>query len=314
MITHQIGPIASGFRPAIDGNYWRIRVLENFSNGSTPAISADNIQMRAVVGGANLSTDPLKAISDSEFSGAYLDDYAFNGINSQFFVSSNFNYGTHWIGYNFGVPVNIVEIVWSKRPDNFGRNEALTIALVQYSSDGINWITDWAIVTPATWGTGAETRTFRKLSGGKHFWRVRPATVQGGNFSYPFSTAEIEFRTTPGGPDQCTNGFAVGAAMNNRTQAFDNITNVPSNYALSTSNLNNNTSGGIWIGYAFDTPKEITEISYQVRGDGFGANEAMISGFVESSNDLVNWTIEWIINTPATWVNNSTESRVFTKP
>lgn len=293
--------------------YWRVFVLENYSAGVTPAISADDIQMRETPGGPDLATDSTKALSDSEFSGSFINDYAFNGVNSQFWVSANFNYGTHWIGYDFTTPVSITEIVWSKRPDSFGRNEAPTVGLVQYSSDGSSWATDWSFLTPATWTTGAESRTFTKpTAAGHRFWRVRPTSIQGGNTSYPFSTAELQFRSTSGGSDQTINGFPIGAFMNNPARAFDDITNVPSNYALSTSNLG--VAGTIGIGYTFDTPKEITEITYQVRGDGFGANEAMIAGDVQWSDDRSNWTTEWSFTTPATWVNNSTETRVFTKP
>lgn len=319
MITHQIGPIASGFRliseaPIHFGRYWRIFVVENYSKGSTPAISADNIQMKSEIGGANLSTDPTKAISDSNFSGSFIEDYAFNGANSQFWVSQNTNYGTHWIGYDFTTEVSINQIVWSKRPDNFGRNEAPVIGIVQYSNDMITWATSWSFYTPPTWVSGAETRTFTKsVLEGYRFWRIKPKKVQG--IAYPFSGAEIEFKTVSGGIDQCVNGQALGkniSATYPSIRAFDDINNVSSNLFL--SNVNANGVNDTWIGYCFPELISIKEITYQLRGDGFGANEAIVEADIQYSVDMLNWTTEWSIVTPSTWVNNSTEVRTFTKP
>ena len=303
--------------PPVEGRYWRILVIENYSRGSVAATSADNIQMRATPGGTNLATTPANAISDSEFSGSFLNDYAFNGANGQFWVSLNTggSYGTHWIGYDFGTPVEIQEITWSKRPDTYGRNEAPVIGIVQYSTDGLSWATDWAFVTPATWGTGAETRTFTKnTDAGYLFWRLRPTSVQGGSSS-PFSTAELEFRNAIGGADQTTGGLVISGVFNNGTypasRAFDDITTGGANFALASGNT---PASGSWIGYAFISPKDIVQILYQVRGDAFGANEALTAGDIQYSEDTLTWTTYWSLTSPATWVNNSTESRVFTKP
>lgn len=290
--------------------WWRVFAVDNYSRGSTPAISADNIEMRATPGGSDLTTTASNAISDSEFSGSFLNDYAFNGINSQFWVSENFNPGTHWIGYDFGSPVDVQEIVWSKRPDSFGRNEAIIIGLVQYSDDGSTWFTSWAFVTPATWGTGAETRTFTKQTGGKHFWRIRPTSVQGGS-TFPFAVAELEFRSVSGGADEIAGGVDISSTFTDRPFAFDNVTSGGSNYAQSSGNV---PGGNPWIGYAFTSPKEIVEILYQLRGDASGANRAITAADIQSSLDMVTWTTEWSLTTPATWVNSSTEQRVFTKP
>lgn len=302
--------------PTVEARYWRVLVLENYSRGSVPATSADSIQMRAVLSGANLATDSSKAISDSEFSGSYINDYAFNGINSQFWVSLNKggSYGTHWIGYDFTTAVAINEIVWSKRPDSFGRSEAPVIGLVQRSSDGSSWTTDWSFVTPATWSTGAESRTFSKpTSPGHRFWRIKPTAVQGGA-SYPFSAAELELRESAGGVNQAAGGFVLSSAFDGTYTAakvFDGNTAGGVNFGLATGTT---PSSGSWIGYAFPTMHVgINEVVYQVRGDSFGANEAIIDADVQWSDDLSTWTTDWNFTTPSTWVNNSTESRIFNK-
>lgn len=310
------GVVASSIKPSsgvVQSRYWRVRVRENQSLGSTLATSADHVQFRSTFGGINLATDPLKGLADSVFSGSYIEDYAFNGIGSGFWVSENNNYGTHWIGYDFTTPVSITEIVWSKRPDSYGRVEAPIFGVVERSDDGSNWVYDWNFFTPANWGAGAETRTFQKsASSGKRAWRIRPTALQGS--AYPFSTAEVEFRATAGGPNKATGGVPISSAQNfsyPKERAFDGITNVSSNFFLSTGKV---PSGQPWIGYLFPDVEEIVQVYYQVRGDGFGANEAVIAGVLESTKDYVTWTIEWSFSTPATWVNNSTEFRIFTKP
>jgi hypothetical protein len=296
--------------------YWRIRVIENYSFGSTPAISADNIEMRATSGGADQTGTASNAISDSEFSGSFLDDYAFNGTGGGFWVSSNAGgtYGTHWIGYDFGAgnEVEVREIVWSKRPDSFGQNESPVVGLVEYSDDNVTWTISWSFYTPATWGTGAETRTFTAPTGGGYlFWRIRATAVQGGS-TFPWGTGELEFKETAGGADQAAGGYpqssppfsgvvtAVNAFDNNNTTNFDNAATI---------------AGGInWVGYTFPSYKAINEVTIQARNNTNGQNECITAGVVESSIDRTTWTTEWSFTTPATWVTNSTEVRTFTRP
>lgn len=297
----------------IAGRYWRVLILANQGAGTPSASSADKIEMRSSPGGSNLATNPTSAISSSEFGAGFINDFAFDAT-SNYWVSADSGYETQWIGYDFGSDVEIQEIVWSKRPDSFGQNEAPTIGLVQYSPDLSNWTTSWVFVTPSTWGTGAETRTFTKVAGAqKYFWRIRPTAVQGGP-TFPFSAAEIEMRTSVGGADQTTGGYVFSSAFNNsfpNFRAFDGNVSGGSNFALSAGNV---PGGAPFIGYTFLTPVEIVQIVYQVRGDSFGANEAIIAADVESSIDRLNWTTEWSFTFASTWVNNSTESRVATKP
>jgi hypothetical protein len=296
--------------------YWRVLSLENVSRGTTPAISCTELELRATVGGSDQTTTASNAISSSEFSASFLNDYAFDGVSGNFWVSQNSGYGTQWIGYDFGAgnDVTVEEIVWSKRPDGFGVAESPIIALVQYSSDASTWTTYWAFVTPATWGTGSETRTFSRQTGsGKQFWRILVTSVQGGA-GFPFSTAELEFRETSGGSDTTTGGIIFSIAANAsypNTMAFDDITNVASNFFLASTAVSVTQN---WIGYAYPTPLTINEVTIQVRGDSFGANEALLAATVQSSTDYTNWSTEWTITTPATWANNSTEVRTFTRP
>jgi hypothetical protein len=302
----------------VTARYWRILVTDDQSGGSVPAISADNIEMRATAGGSDMTTTASNAISDSDAGGSFIDDYAFDGINGQFWVSSNAGgtYGTHWIGYDFGAgnDVEVCEVTWSKRPDSFGRNEAPTIALVQYSDDASTWTTYWAFATLNDWPTGAETRTFTKPDGTDEvFWRIRATSVQGGS-SFGWATGEVEMKETAGGSDVVVvgvlqNGYALGSPSSSvPSQGFDDTTFTS---FVSTNSLSTATN---WLGFAFFAARTINEVTIQAYNNASGANNGITAGVVESSKDRVTWTEEWSFTTPATWVNSSTEVRTFTRP
>lgn len=292
--------------------YWRIHALENNSQGVTPAISADNIELRATSGGADQTTVATSALSDSEFSGSYINDYAFDGNNSQFWVSTNFNYGTHWIGYDFVTPVTILEVVWSKRPDTFGQNEAPTLAVVQYSDDAITWTSYWHFITPGDWAAGAESRTFTGENfTGKQHWRVRPTALQGPGSELPFSCTKLEFRGTAGGANLATGGLSRSkGALDDFYKSGFAFDASSSTFYISKTNAISNDG---WLGYYFPTAVDINEVAFTLRNDGFGPAEALTAATVESSVNGVDWTFEWSFTTPATWINNG-EQRVFTRP
>jgi hypothetical protein len=303
----------------ITARYWRIRVIEDQSGGTVPAISADNIEMRATAGGSDLTTTASNGFADSTGEGTVSN--AFDGNNGTFWVSSNAGgtYGTHWIAYDFGSgnAVEIRQIVWAKRPDGFGRNEAPTIGIVEYSDNASTWTAYWAFATLGDWDAPAESRTFTKPDDGlETFWRIRATSVQGGS-SFGWATGNVEFRETAGGSDVTqigvgASGYALGSQGTSGTtrplEAFDG--NVDSSF------VSNNTlaSATNWLGFAFFAGRDINEVTIQAYNNASGANNCITAGVVETSKDRVNWTEEWSFTTPATWVNNSTEVRTFTRP
>lgn len=293
----------------VSARYWRIYGVKNYSNNNIPAISAAEIEMRSSIGGSNLATGGTP-YADSIFSASYPSSNAFDGTPSSFWVSSITNGGTHWIAYDFVTDVEIVEISYSKRPDSYGQAEAIIIGVIQYSHDNVNWNTYWIFETPATWGTGAETRIFSKGPLEKKSWRIRTTQTQLANQRQSF--AEVEFRLTSGGANQATGGTAISAS------SYSNLYK-PSN-AFDSNNSNYVSNGSVvsnapqWIGYIFTEGKDINEVMIRVRSDEYGANEGTVSAVVESSYDYLNWVEEWSFTTPATWLNNSNEERVFTRP
>jgi hypothetical protein len=296
----------------IPHRYWRVRGPMNqiAGGGTSRAISCAILEFRSTPGGANIATGGTP-LASAILSGTYPASNAFNGDGATFWISSNAigDYGTQWIGYDFGSPVIVKEISWAKRPDSFGQSEALLLGAVQYSDDGSTWFTSWAFTTPATWPTGAETRVFTKTPLIKRFWQVRPTALQGGSSTVP-SFAEVEMRETPGGSDMTSGGQAIAtragslAIVNN---AFDNNNSTFWAADSAVSNLP-------WIGYAFANSIDIREITLRNRNDTFGAAQGITAGDVRWSLDGVNWTTEWSFTSPATWVNSAAETRVFTKP
>jgi hypothetical protein len=251
----------AGAPPPVTARYWRIRVYDNYSGGSTAAISAAEIEMRASAGGPDQCVGGTPAVSStSEGSAANI----FDNDGATRWVSVNANYGTHWISYDFGSPVSVVEISYSKRPDTFGRNEAITYADVQYSDNNSTWSTDWTIFTLSTWGTGAETRVFNKddvLPTGIGY-QLSISRTGYSEFETVTSSglAEVEMRLTPGGADQCSGGVAL-ANSGTPGNAFDNNTSTlwtPSATALPHTLL-----------YQFAASRNIREIAITSRGDNF---------------------------------------------
>jgi hypothetical protein len=316
LVARLLGSTAASRQLAAGGGgptarYWRILVLTNQGAGTPIAVSAENIEMRATAGGSDITGSETNAISSSELSGSFIDDNAFDGNSASFWVSSNSTgYGSHWIGYDFGSDVTVNEIVLSKRPDGFGVGEGFISCNVQYSSDLSTWTTAWSFYAIPNWAAGVDTRTFTNVENGKPFWRVRATSVQGGT-SFPWSASEVEFRATAGGADQASGGQILASSTFSSFAAASAFDNNSGTFWISGTTLG---TAEPWIRYHFPNNVVVDEVAIMVRSDGFGANEAITGGVVESSPDGTTWTSEWTFTSPATWVNNSTEVRTFTRP
>jgi hypothetical protein len=99
---------------------------------------ATEIEFRGSTGGADL-TGSGTAISSSEYSGSYLDDYAFDdNSGTQWIANTN---RLSYIGYDFGSgnDVDVVEISYTN--GSIGEYTRLNQFDLQYSDDGTTWVT-----------------------------------------------------------------------------------------------------------------------------------------------------------------------------
>lgn len=132
------------------------------------------------------------------------------------------------------------------------------------------------------------------------YWRLRCIAHNEGGFGGDelILLTEIEMRDTPGGADQCTGGTAIGSdgyasgTSEDPPSAFDN---------------NNSTfwqgwwNGGsdafrTWIGYDFGAGNEKDIVQLSVRANGSYLNRTPWVAVIESSDDGVSWTHEWLVN------------------
>lgn len=145
------------------------------------------------------------------------------------------------------------------------------------------------------------------------YWRVRALMNQiGGASASAVSCAKLQFRATPGGADLASGGtpsastifsgsFPASNAFDNNGATFWVSSNTTGNY------------GTHWIEYDFGTPVYVDEISWEKRPDSFGANEGIILGAVQWSDNDSTWVSSWGFVTPPDWPTGA-QTRVFTKP
>lgn len=228
--------------------------------GFAAAASAAAIEFRTAYGGPNVAVGGTPAASNQ---GQAAVANAFDGNPSTSWITADANFGTHWVSYDFGTPVEINEVVWSKRPDSFGVNEAPTYGDVQYSSNNVLWTTHWSFVNWTPWATGAETRVYSRntpLPFNRH-WRIVVDKTGFSEFDSVVNTSlsEVEMRIVAGGADRCVGGVA-------------------NSFAGSAANAFDNDNATIWnpsmvppfpIQYSFAASENIIELALRSRGDNF---------------------------------------------
>lgn len=113
--------------------YWRLDLLANFA-----WVAIREIEMRATIGGPDLCSGGTPFASETnDGDPSYLFD---NNLSTHWGVVAS-GQGTCYVGYDFGAPVEIVEIAVSTR-DQFGDpNYRIRFATLSYSDDGRNYTT-----------------------------------------------------------------------------------------------------------------------------------------------------------------------------
>jgi hypothetical protein len=242
--------------------YWRIYVT---ANDGTTYSEVNAIEMSTSAFGANIATGGTP-IASSAF-GASVAANAFDGSLTTAWTSATTAL-PQWVGYDFGAgnhkTIRAIGIWGSnsgyttRSPKNFD---------VQYSADGVTWMTAWSVTNSTGWGAN-EYRFFPDMPvptsyagspwGAHAFWRLDMLSSVYGSY---YSLAELEFRAAPGGSDQATGGTATASSVYSGVSAdygFDNNT---------TTLYHTNGSGHQWLAYQFALPVSVGRISILARAD-----------------------------------------------
>ena len=280
--------------------YWRI--LYN-APASTSGIQwgIEEMQWKSVSGGTNLATTPANATADGSYSGSYLPGNAIDGNTSTSWVDSNNGAGSWW-SYNFGSPVDIVEITLT----GDGYHTCPSSALVQHSDDNSTWTTGWAILAPSgPWTTGTQTFTKNSIyAGGHRYWRVLLEANAGGNGG----AANLAMHTTVGGANICVSGNPISDSAWSSAYvpyyAFDNT--------ITTEWVSSASPPTSWIGFDFGEGQapNIVEIVYTTR-DNSSYTQGPTTGYIQYSDNGTTWTTSWTFTT--SWTSAG-QAQTFANP
>jgi hypothetical protein len=288
--------------------YWRINVTA-ITSGLIAAIG--ELEMQETEFGPNVCTGGTPS-ADTEFNASFLATNAFDGNLAGSPWASTSSSLPHWLRYDFGAG-NDVEINAVGMHARTSSLETMPTAFdVQFSDDGSSWTTAWSES-----GLSWSAREFKKFVnpaytepgytgspwGSYTHWRYYGRVTDGGAF---FSSAEIEWRATPGGADQATGGssFSGGdfSGSFDHPRAFDN------NNATLWASAGTNT----YIGYGHGSAVSVGQVAIRSRQDSAanGSPRDFIVQFSTSSGGP--WTTAWVVTGSTGW--GLGETRTFTDP
>lgn len=253
-------PPDGGLEP-VSALYWRLRMP--WSNSTLGAYYIDDVEMRAVEGGADQCTGGTA--TGSSGSGAA---NAFAKTSGAWASSTGDNAFNGWLQYQFPAPVQVTEIAVRSHSNT---TYTPRIIALQYSDDGVTW-TQWAHWAELFWAE-YETKVLNAPNrqvipeGQSPFWRLNVIANnwRGGATNY-IDINELEFRATPGGPSlpPTIAGKHVSAAgtssWSGGQSAFDGLYNTSSATAPAGE-------GRLpaWLGYLFAEPVSVLEAA--IRAD-----------------------------------------------
>lgn len=124
--------------------FWRIYAISNH-HASSQYITLNELELYANENQTDLTIGTAGAISQSELSATYFDDFAFDGDNNTRWASNNTT--PSWIGWDFGEG-NEVQITGLALTPGAIPTETPKEFYLQYSEDGITWF-DYAFFETA---------------------------------------------------------------------------------------------------------------------------------------------------------------------
>lgn len=131
--------------------YWRCTNVSR-AGGDSHGVSCGELHFRTAIGGSQAATGGTAMASSFWNQPPYDVDplvaaKAFNGVNSSTYdiwhqsqnASNQYGFRDQWIGYDFGSPVEIVEVAVALRGDGNEPEHAWRSCLVEVSDNGSSW-------------------------------------------------------------------------------------------------------------------------------------------------------------------------------
>lgn len=282
--------------PAGGHRYWRLFCTENGGNAYT---TVAELELRETEGGPNVATGgtPISGGSGADDTGP---SNAFDGnTGTQWARSSASN---TWVGYDFGAgnKKDIIEI--SVTHNVLG--QAVKNCTFDYSDDGLVWETLFSFDAYG-WITGV-SKVFPEpepTAGEHRFWRMFAVTNNG--HTSTTALAEIQFRATVSGSDQCSGGRAIGSAALSGGAAANAFDDNASTFWSSSGASN------VWVGYIFPEPVGVEEVLLKYVPSG-NLTRAPKSVHFDYSDDEVTWTTAYTPSDQTGWTLG--QERLFTIP
>jgi hypothetical protein len=194
--------------------YWRLYITEGNDTGGTVFIRIYEAEMRSFPGGPDLCSGGTVIYSDYNTSNATnaVPSKAFDNNASSYWQSGGTPGAIHWIGYDFGEPVDVAEMSIIS-----GGGETPKAFEIQYSDDGAVWSTVAAYWNQTEW-----------ISGVPRLFNAYIANITGNIIeSLPITDWHVV-------ASRCADGVLMGSAfVSGATYDIDIITLEPCNITLS---------------------------------------------------------------------------------
>jgi hypothetical protein len=305
-----VEPPPDGELEPVSAPYWRLRMPWSHSN--LGAYYIEEVEMRAVEGGADQCTGGTATASSGSTPGSAFDDSSASAWSS----STGDNSFNGWLQYQFPTPVQVTEI--AVRSHTNAEYTPRMIAL-QYSQDGTTW-TEWAHWAGLTWEV-RETKVLNAANrriipaGTSPFWRINVSANnwRGGVTNY-LEINELEFRASPGGPSlpptmagkHVSSVLGGASSWSGGQYAFDGLYNNDSAITSAQDRL------PAWLGYLFAEPVSVVEAA--IRADTSETYCPRDFTF-EYSNDLgLTWTVVHAASDYVVWHDFEVKTIDLTQP
>lgn len=174
---------------------------------------------------------------------------------------------------------------------------------VEWSDDNVTWSEQWHVSSQLNWHEG-ETRLFTQPGysytgsfwGAHLYWRLL-GTEHWSSSSGTVSSAELQYRATPGGVNQALGGTPT--AQNYIASAY---APVKAHDGLITTEWVANSAPETWIQYQFTSAVPLAEFRWTARSDGY-PQESPTAGVVLYSDNGTSWHPAFSFKKSAAWTS-----------